>query len=96
MESCQFFIVRDQACSIESNPFACVRTGFRGEPHQLFAPLVDSPRRFPTGSCQILFNRQKDALVLCQAKRLKRAQYPLFIDGLELACHNAFIVPVEP
>ena len=41
-----------------------------------------------------LFKRQVDALVLGKGERLKRAQNPLFINGLKLTCHNTFIVQV--
>ena len=34
--------------------------------------------------------------MFCQNKRLKRAQDPLFVNGFELAGHNALIVPAEP
>jgi hypothetical protein len=62
---------------------------------QLFAPFVPGLTRFPDQRRRLLVKRQTDALVLFENKRLKRAQDPLFVDGVELACHNAFIVPVE-
>jgi hypothetical protein len=93
-DACQFFTVRDHPGSIKSHPLAGVRARFSGEPLQLFAPLVHGPCRFPSQSCRLLFNRQTDALVLRQNKRLKRAQDPLFVNSFALACHTAFIVPI--
>ena len=89
----QFFTVRDQAGPIDSNPLACVRTRFPGEPPQFVAPLVHGLRELPTQSCRPHCKRQMDALALGN-KRLKRTQDPLFVNGFEPSCHDRFIVQV--
>ena len=88
--------VRNQATAIERHPLTGVGRRILSEPSEFFAPLIDMAGILRVLlrdlRCRLIFHCNSNALVFRQGKGLKRAQYALLVDGLQVLNHDSFII----